>query len=81
MMEEDLPLGHRDIEPLILRALVRKLHQKGVLSGEDVRALLLEAADGMQIEGGTLTRQAARDIVTEDLIRPFLEDEKPSALD
>lgn len=31
-MEEDLPLGHRDIEPLILRALVRKLVDKGLIS-------------------------------------------------
>ncbi len=71
-MEEDLPLGHRDIEPLILRALVRKLVDKGVISKEDVRALLLDAAKGLDIEGGDLTPQAAGDIATEDLVRPFL---------
>lgn len=71
-MEEDLPLGHRDIEPLILRALVRKLVDKGVISTEDVRTLLLDAAKGLDIEGGDLTPQAAGDIVTEDLVRPFL---------
>lgn len=71
-MEEDLPLGHRDIEPLILRALVRKLVDKGLISKEDVRALLLDAAKGLDIEGGDLTPQAAGDIVTEDLIRPSL---------
>lgn len=81
MMEEDLPLGHRDIEPLILRALVRTLVRKGLLSGEDVRALLFEAARGLEIVGGTLTPQATRDIVNEDLIRPFLEDQKPQPLD
>lgn len=80
-MEEDLPLGKRDIDPLILRALVRTLCAKGILSGEDVRALLLEAAEGLDIEGGAITRQAASDIVSEDLLRPFLEDEKRDELD
>lgn len=73
-MEEDQPLGHRDIQPLILRALVRKLIEKGLLSEDDVRALLLDAAKGLDIVGGNLTPQAARSIVNEDLIRPFLGD-------
>lgn len=81
MMEEDLPLGHRDIEPLILRALVRTLVAKGLLSKDDVRALLFEAARGLNIVGGTLTPQATQYIVNEDLIRPFLENEKPQPLD
>lgn len=72
-MEEDLPLGKRDIRSLILRALVRKLVEKGLLSKDDVEALLLEAAKGLDIEGGDLTPQAAQDIVNEDLIRPFLD--------
>jgi len=71
-MEEDQPLGHRDIQPLILRALVRKLIEKGLLSQDDVRALLLEAVEGLDIVGGNLTPRAAGDIVNEDLIRPFL---------
>lgn len=81
MMEEDLPLGHRDIEPLILRALVRTLVKKGLLSEDDVRTLLFEAARGLTTVGGTLTPQATRDIVNEDLLGPFLEDQKTQPLD
>lgn len=81
MMEEEQPLGHRDLEPLILRALVRKLVEKKLLSEEDVRTLLFDAARGLDIVGGTLTPQATRDIVKEDLIRPFLADKKPSPFD
>lgn len=81
MMEEEQPLGHRNIEPLILRALVRKLVEKKLLSEEDVRTLLFDAARGLDIVGGRLTPQATRDIVNEDLIRPFLADEKRSPFD
>ena len=81
MMEEEQSLGHRDLESLILRALVRKLVEKKLLSAEDVRTLLFDAARGLDIVGGTLTPQAARDIVNEDLIRPFLADERPSPFD
>jgi hypothetical protein len=38
-----------DIETLILRALVKKLVTKGVLSAEDVRSLLYDAVKGMDI--------------------------------
>jgi phage tail tape-measure protein len=38
-----------DIESLILRALVKKLVARGVLSPEDVRALLYDAVKGMDI--------------------------------
>ncbi len=72
MMEEEQPLGHRDIQTLILRALVRKLMEKGLLSETDVRVLLLEAAKGLDIVGGNLTPQAARDIAEDDLVRQFL---------
>jgi hypothetical protein len=81
MMEEDLPLGRRDIDPLVLRALVRKLVDKGLLSEDDVRTLLFEAARGLAIVGGTLSPQATRDIVNEDLIRPFLGNQRPEPLD
>ena len=55
--------------------------EKKLLSEEDVRTLLFDAARGLDIVGGTLTPQATRDIVKEDLIRPFLADKKPSPFD
>ena len=41
MIEKAAPLAHGEIDVLILQALVRKLVVKGVLSPDDVRALLL----------------------------------------
>lgn len=38
MVEKLAPLGHGEIDTLILQALVRKLVVKGVLSPDDVRA-------------------------------------------
>ena len=44
MTEKETRLAHGEIDVLILQALVRKLFAKGVLSPDDVRALLFEAA-------------------------------------
>jgi hypothetical protein len=65
-------LGHGEIDFLILQALVRKLVAKGVLSPEDVRALLFEAATHLDLVGSDQTPEAARIIVEEDLAPAFL---------
>jgi hypothetical protein len=51
-------LGHGEIEALILRAFARKLVVKGVLSPDDVRALLLDATKGLDLVGSNLTPEA-----------------------
>lgn len=66
-------LGHGEIEPLILQALVRKLVAKGILSPDDVRGLLFEAATNLDLVGSGQTPQAAKIIVEEDLVPLFLE--------
>jgi hypothetical protein len=71
MMEKSIPLAHGQIDVLILQALVRKLVMKGVLSPDDVRAMLLEAARNLDLEGGELTPEAAHIIVQEDLAPAF----------
>jgi hypothetical protein len=43
-----------------------------VLSPDDVRALLLDAAKGLDLVGSNLTPEAARSIVEEDLAPAFL---------
>ncbi|WP_024576503.1 MULTISPECIES: hypothetical protein [unclassified Afipia] len=65
-------LGHGEIDPLILQALVRKLVAKNVLSPDDVRALLFEAATRLDLVGSNQTPQAAQIIVEEDLVPAFL---------
>jgi hypothetical protein len=64
--------GHGEIDPLILRALVRKLIAKGVLSPDDVRAVLFDAATHLDLVGSDLTAETARTIVEEDLAPAFL---------
>ncbi len=66
------PLGHGEIDTLILQALVRKLVAKGVLSPDDVRALLFEAATRLDLVGSEQTPQAAHIMVEEDLLPAFL---------
>jgi hypothetical protein len=66
------PLGHDEIDTLILRALVRKLVAKGVLSPDDVRALLFDAATRLDLVGSEQTPQAAHIMVEEDLLPAFL---------
>lgn len=72
MAEKLAPLAHGEIDTLILQALVRKLIAKGVLSPDDVRALLFEAATHLDLVGSDLTPETARIIVQEDLAPPFL---------
>jgi hypothetical protein len=66
------PLGHGEIDTLILQALVRKLVAKGVLSPDDVRALLFDAATRLDLVGSEQTPQAAHIMVEEDLLPAFL---------
>jgi len=73
MIEKARSLGHGEIDVLILRALVRKLVAKGVLSPDDVQSLLFEAAKGLDLVGSELTAEAARIIVQEDLAPAFLK--------
>lgn len=66
-------LGQGEINPLIMQALVRKLVAKGVLSADDVRDLLFEAATHLDLVGSEQTPQAAKTIVEEDLLPVFLQ--------
>ncbi|MGL4557880.1 MAG: hypothetical protein ACRCV5_10270 [Afipia sp.] len=66
-------LGHGEIDSLILQALVRKLVAKNILSSDDVRTLLFEAATHLDLVGSEQTPQAAQIIVEEDLVPAFLE--------
>ena len=72
MIEKAAPLARGEIDVLILQALVRKLVVKGVLSPDDVRALLFDAATRLDLVGSDLTPEAARVIVEEDLVPAFL---------
>jgi hypothetical protein len=72
MIEKAASLGHGEIDALILQALVRKLLAKGVLSSDDVRDLLFDAATRLDLVGSDLTPEAARIIVEEDLASAFL---------
>jgi hypothetical protein len=72
MMGKPAALGHGEIDTLILQSLVRKLVEKGVLSPDDVRALLFEAATRLDLVGSEQTPQAAHIMVEEDLLPAFL---------
>jgi hypothetical protein len=72
MIEKAASLAHGEIDVLILQALVRKLVIKGVLSPDDVRALLFEAATRLDLVGSNLTPEAAHIIVEENLAPAFL---------
>ena len=65
-------LAHGELDALILQALIRKLIKKGVLSSDDVKALLFEAATRLDLVGSEQTPQAARIMVMEDLAPAFL---------
>jgi len=72
MTEKAASLAHGELDVLILQALVRKLIEKGVLSPDDVKALLFEAATRLDLVGGKQTPQAAHIMVQEDLAPAFL---------
>ena len=72
MTEKVASLAHGELDVLILQALVRKLIEKGVLSPDDVKALLFEAATRLDLVGGKQTPQAAHIMVQEDLAPAFL---------
>lgn len=72
MAERFTAPGHGEIDGLILQALVRKLVAKGILSSDDVKDMLFEAATHMDLMGGAQTPQAARIMVEEDLVPVFL---------
>jgi len=55
MTEKVASLAHGEVDVLILQALVRKLIEKGVLSPDDVKALLFEAATRLDPVGSELT--------------------------
>jgi hypothetical protein len=63
MIKKAMSFGHGEIDVLIVQALVRKLVAKGVLSPDDVRSLLLDAAKGLDLVGSELTAEAAHIIV------------------
>lgn len=71
-MNESPMASEPGIDVLILQALVRKLVAKGLLSADDVRALLFEAATRLDIDGSQQTPQAAREMVEESLAPAFL---------
>jgi hypothetical protein len=72
MTEKVARLAHGEIDVLILQALVRKLVAKGVLSPDDVRALLFDAATRLDLVGSDLTPEAAHVVVEEELAPAFL---------
>ena len=72
MVEKTASLAHGQIDVLILQALVRKLIAKGLLTPDDVRSMLLEAAMNLDLVGSALTPEAAGIIVQEDLAPAFL---------
>lgn len=76
MVDKLAPLGHGEINDLILQALVHKLIAKNLLSVEDLRDLLFEAATRLDLDGGPQTPQAARVIVEEDLMPAFWRDDR-----
>ncbi|MDZ5453444.1 hypothetical protein [Labrys sp. ZIDIC5] len=71
-MNESPMASEPGIDVLILQALMRKLVAKGLLSPDDVRALLFEAATRLDIDGSQQTPQAAREMVEESLAPAFL---------
>lgn len=71
MVEKLAPIGHGEINALILQALVHKLIAKNLLSLEDLREVLFDAATRLDLDGSPQTPQAARIIVEEDLMPAF----------
>lgn len=76
MVDKLAALGHGEINALILQALIHKLVAKNVLSVEDLREVLLDAATRLDLDGSPQTPQAARIIVEEDLMPAFWRGER-----
>ena len=72
MVERLATPGHGEINALILQALVRKLIAKNVLSVDEERDVLFDAATRLDVDGSPQTPQAARIIVEGDLVPVFL---------
>ena len=72
MVERLATPGHGEINALILQALVRKLIAKNVLSVDEVRDVLFEAATRLDVDGSPQTPQAARIMVEGNLVPVFL---------
>ena len=68
-----LDLEDHELEPLILRALVRRLVERKILSKSDVEALLVDAASRVDIYGGHLTKGATDEIVKSELLASFFD--------
>lgn len=64
--------GHGDINALILQGLIRKLIARKLLSQDDVRDVLFEAATHLDVLGNDQTPEAARVMVEEELAPVFL---------
>lgn len=60
------------MESLVIRGLVRMLIAKGVMSTDDLKTLLFEAATHQDVVGGRQTPEAAKVAVEEDLLPAFL---------
>lgn len=71
MVDKLAPIGHGEINALILQALVHKLIAKNLLSVDDLREVLFDAATRLDLDGSPQTPQAARIIVEEDLMPAF----------
>ena len=66
MNPSPLPHDACQVEAMILRSLVRMLMAKGLLSKEDVRTLLLNAVEGLNVVApNTVGTQAANDVIVE----------------
>lgn len=65
-------LERGEIDTLILQALICKLIEKNVLSPSDVTALLTDAAMRLGEPESSLTPEAARTVVEEELAPAFL---------
>ena len=72
MIEKVAPLGQGELHALILQGFGAQAYWRGVLSPDDVRALLFDAVKGLDLVGSELTPAAARIIVEEDLVPVFL---------
>jgi hypothetical protein len=72
-MDDDMaPPGHGEIDTFILQALVRRLIAKGLLTTDEVRATLFDAASHLKMFGTPITTATAQDYVEDELVPVFL---------